>query len=223
MNKSDKKKIITYGIIMLIGTVLFVLWYINNNKPDMVINYDDHAMANGNEETEKPVANFDDDETSSAESELTVDENTPIKTYISGEVKNPGVYEMEIGDRIIDLLVIAGGFTEDADENIVNMAEKIEDEQHIVIPKIGEYIDKNDFNVQNNNSDDISDAYSLININDCDKEDLETLPGIGTVIAEAIIEYRDKNGKFEDIEELKNVYKIGDKTFDRIKDRITLD
>jgi len=127
---------------------------------------------------------------------------------------------------------MAGGALEDADLNLLNLAERIVDEQKIYIPKIGEEIDKTQIKVENRNDNALSiepkaagsDTVqnSLININTASSEQLQSLPGIGKTIAQNIIDYRNTNGPFQSINEIKNVPRIGEKTFEKIKDKITV-
>lgn len=137
-----------------------------------------------------------------------------IIAYISGEVNNPDVYELENDSRVKDLVLKAGGFTTDADQNNINLSQKLKDEQHVHIYKIGE-------NIVIESSNDVNNQNSLININTATKEELMTLPSIGDSVSDGIIAYREKEGKFNTIEDIKNVDRIGDKTFEKIKDLIT--
>jgi competence protein ComEA len=144
--------------------------------------------------------------------------------YICGAVHNPNVYTLNEGSRIIDVLNMAGGALEDADLDQLNLAEKIHDSQKIYVPKKGEQIDKSPLKVENREgkafTEEITDG--LININTASAEQLMTLPGIGAAIAQNIIEYRESNGPFSSIEEIQNVSRIGQKTFLKIKDKITV-
>jgi competence protein ComEA len=134
-------------------------------------------------------------------------------------VIKPGVYELNNGDRIIDVLVMAGGLGAKADrgwiEKNLNQAEKIVDGQKIYIPKVGEEI-KIDNKVLGTSES------KIIRLNTATIEDLDKLTGIGPAIANRIIDYREKNGGFKDINELKLVSGIGDKLFEKIKNEIAL-
>lgn len=136
-----------------------------------------------------------------------------IKVYITGAIKSPGVYKAEPGDRVEDIVNKAGGFLEDADAINVNLAAKVSDEETIYIPKKGEIT---------NQATSIVSANNLININTATKEELCTLTGIGSSRADDIISYRNTNSGFKSIDELKNVPGIKDKTFNKIKDKITV-
>ena len=145
--------------------------------------------------------------------------NSKVKIDIAGEVIKPGVYELNNGDRIIDVLVMAGGLGAKADrgwiEKNLNQAEKIVDGQKIYIPKVGEEI-KIDNKVLGTSES------KIIRLNTTTIEDLDKLTGIGPAIARRIIDYRTKNGGFKDINELKLVSGIGDKLFEKIKNEIAL-
>jgi len=139
---------------------------------------------------------------------------TPFKVYIAGAVNNPGVYEMQTNSRIQDLITAAGGVTEDAFLNSVNLAEKLYDGQKVVIRFSSE------------NSDELlteeENSSGVININRASLEELMELPGIGQQKAQDIIEYRNQNGQFNTIEEIQNVSGIGPTIFENIKNVITV-
>lgn len=146
-------------------------------------------------------------------------EDTPefIMVHIGGQVYNPGVFELDLGTRVIDAVELAGGLKKEADVDRINLARKLSDEEKIYIPKIGEenlgeeYIDSELGSAK---------GTGKININRCSKEELISLPGIGEVIAERILEYRDSK-RFEKIEDLMDVSGIGTKKFEGLKDLIT--
>jgi competence protein ComEA len=138
-----------------------------------------------------------------------------IKVYVTGEVKNPGVYVMKEGERVIDAIEKAGGVLEEADLSNINLAQKVKDEQMIRVPKKGEKADTSSVSG--------IDGVKKVNINTATKEELQTLPGIGPVTAERIIEFRETKGLFKKIEDIMNVPRIGPKMFEQIKDRITVD
>ena len=142
-----------------------------------------------------------------------------ITIHISGEVNNPGVVNIESDKRLSDAVDKLGGITENADLNNINLAMKIEDAKHYIIPKLGEEIKNNEvINYENQNNSDSN----KININKATVEELDKLPGVGQATANKIINYREENGDFKSIEELKNVNGIGNKKYEQIKDEITL-
>jgi competence protein ComEA len=136
---------------------------------------------------------------------------------IKGEVMRPGVYEVDNNRRVIDLIDMAGGFTDSADQNVVNLAQKMTDEMVIYIPKQGEGTSVIPQNLQGSKQEG-----GIIDINVAQKEELDSLPGIGPQKAEAIITYREENGRFKSIEELVKVPGIGEKTLDSLKEYITI-
>lgn len=145
-----------------------------------------------------------------------------IYVQISGEIKYPGVYEMNNGDRVFQLVEKAGGLTENADLNSINLSKKLIDGEKVIIfakKSVQESTNQTQSGVTINSSQKKS---NLININTASKEELESLPGIGPTLAQRIIDYREKNGYFQSIEEIKNVSGIGDKKFEAIKDLITV-
>lgn len=132
---------------------------------------------------------------------------------VKGLVKYPGVYELPIGSRVMDAIELAGGYLPESDSTMINHAMKLEDEMVIYIPYKGEEIVESVNPIPSKNDD-------KIDINTADETLLTTLPGIGPSKADAIINYREENGRFGSPEELKNVTGIGDKTFDRLEDLI---
>ena len=158
------------------------------------------------------------------------DENSrPFVVFVTGEVNNPGVYELDEGSRVIDAIVAAGGYTNQADENYVNLASRIQDEEMLYIPSINEVEEMKNgestdlelkFKGNTSNKDEKSESSELININKASKEELMTLPGIGESKAEKIISYREQNGGFNSTEDIMQISGIKDGMYNKIKDRI---
>jgi competence protein ComEA len=154
-----------------------------------------------------------------------------IKVYVCGFVKNPGVYEIQNGARIIDLLSLCGGAVPEACLEVVNLAQKINDGDMVYIPSkeevkdrgiaffTGGYITNGNLNIDGEEN---PERLSIININTATKEELEILPGIGEQTAQNIIDYRNKYGFFKTKEEIKNVKGIGEKKYEKIKDMIMI-
>ena len=141
-----------------------------------------------------------------------------VTVYISGEVNSPGIVTVNSGERLANVVEKVGGVTSTADLNQVNMAIKVEDEEHYIIPKIGEVLEVQE-NTMAENSE-TKENSSKININKATIEELDSLPGVGEATANKIVNYRDENGEFKSIEEIKNVNGIGDKKFQDMKDLI---
>ena len=156
--------------------------------------------------------------------EDSIDRNKII-VEIKGEVAKPDVYQLEEGSIIKDLIDMAGGVTEEADLSRINRAEELLNHELIIIGNINDETESSvvqnnsTYSSNGNNSDKVS---TLININTADLEQLKEITGIGNIKAQSIIDYREANGGFKSLEELKNVDGIGDKTFEKIKEQITL-
>ena len=134
----------------------------------------------------------------------------PIEVYITGAVAEPGVYEVEAGDRVIDVLFEAGGHTDDADLEAINLALRVNDEDQIVVPRIGE-----------TNAPVSGAGTTKININTATASELDTLPGIGEVYSERIVVNRETNGLYASSEELVERQVIPRGTYERIRELIT--
>lgn len=197
--KENNKKIIVYiliGIVVVIGGIKLIdIYYQNNNNKEITI----QNVLTTEDEPEKI-------------------ENETIKVYVTGEVKNQGVIELEQGSRIVDAIEKAGGQTEEANLKNVNLAYELEDGQKIYIPN------KSEENTNEIADDGITGSDSkendTININKANEKELQELNGIGESLASSIIKYREDNGKFKNIEDLKNVPGIGESKFSNIKEKI---
>jgi competence protein ComEA len=147
------------------------------------------------------------------------EEKSVVVIDIKGAIKQPGVYELETGARVHQLIDIAGGLKKDADELAINLAAPLEDGMVVYIPKKGEVTD-NQFTMPAGQEG--SDAKDKININLATSEELQTITGIGPSKAEAIITFRDENGPFTSPEGLLEVSGIGEKSLEKIKEEITI-
>lgn len=142
-------------------------------------------------------------------------EKKKILVYITGEVNVEGVYELEENSRVKDCIEMAGGLKEEADIKDINLVDILDDGMKIYIPKKGEnIIYETESTIVNA---DKNDTNKKININTAQKDDLKKIAGIGEAMADRIIEYRQKNGKFKNIEEIKNIKGIGEGKFEKIK------
>lgn len=143
---------------------------------------------------------------------------TTILVDIKGQVEKPGVYEMDQDARLTDVINLAGGFTQFADETQINLAQKVHDEMVIYVPTEDEQLTEV-ASVQTAMS---SGQENKVNINHASKEEIETLSGIGAKRAQAIIDYREENGPFQSVEELRNISGIGEKTVENIKEEVII-
>ena len=148
--------------------------------------------------------------------EVSTTQETVIFVDIKGAVKNSGVYQMKVGDRVKDALEAAGGLTAEADSQKVNLAKRLEDQMVIVVPKVGEEAEE----IPAGETRKEATKEGKVNINTATVEELKTLKGVGEKKAEAIIEYRKKNGSFQTKEDLMKVRGIGKKLFESFQERI---
>ncbi len=166
--------------------------------------------------------------------------NETIQVEIKGAVDNPGVYQLDKGSRIIDLIDKSGGIAVNADISVINLSRVLEDSNVVVIYTVEELNEmrKGSTSVKYIETEcicpqlptnagcvgDVIDNNNVgkISLNNANKEQLMTLSGIGEVKAQAIIDYRTTNGQFKAIEDLMNVNGIGSSTFEKIKNNITI-
>lgn len=212
MQKINKK--IIFIIIIISGMIYGIFNYFTQNK------------------NKENLENISQDIIINNQTENTTEENNnqeKIVIHITGAIWNEGIYELEENSRIADAVKMAGGLKEDADLKQINLAYVLEDGMKINIPSKNEstnesrneasnntenYITKENLNSSNNTKT------SKININSATQTELETLPGIGPSTALKIINYRKEKGKFNKIEDIKNVNGIGESKFNKIKEFI---
>ena len=142
----------------------------------------------------------------------------PLIVDVTGEVRQPGVYEFVQGDRVVDAVERAGGAKPNADLTTLNLAALLTDGTQIVVPKQG----AGGVAGVTGAVDTSSSAGGLININTATATEFETLSGIGEVLAAAIIDYRTENGPFTAVDELEDVSGIGPATLEEIRDQVTV-
>lgn len=204
LDNKQKKIVIIVGIIIIIGILYFIYNGIDKKSTDQIDN-NMLSIENNTKENE-------------GSKELVI-------VHITGAVKMPGIVKLPEGARIEDAIDKAGGLTEDADISDVNLAYVLEDGIKIKIPTISE--EKNEEIIINSSGEGIvekeisnNSENKIININKANETDLQTLPGIGASLAGRIVEYRNSNGKFNEIEDIKNVSGIGDSKYENIKNLI---
>ncbi|CEP90832.1 competence protein ComEA [[Clostridium] sordellii] len=224
-------KIRKFFPILVIVCIIFV-FFIKNITP--ILKNDNYIVSQAEDKKEinknfEPIQKDEDLNMDNSEKTNTV--NKKITIFISGEVKSPGVVELYNEDRLMDGVKKCGGVTDEADMNRINLAMKISDEGHYIIPKIGEEIE----NVKDKGKETVNQTQNLndnkyeqnkennkININNASLIELDSLPGVGEVTAQKIIDYREENTKFKSIEEIKNVKGIGENKFNNLKDYISI-
>jgi len=136
-----------------------------------------------------------------------------IAVYVVGAVAHPGVYYLPVDSRVDDAVQVAGGFTASADQVAVNLAMKLVDGMKVYVPyKVG----RDSSSIQGVSQKEGKDTL-VVNVNMASQKELESIPGIGPVLASRIIEYRNSHGPFSSYEDLLNVSGIGKKTLEKIK------
>ncbi|MCF0147537.1 MAG: helix-hairpin-helix domain-containing protein [Clostridium sp.] len=201
-------------IILSLFCIITSFYLYGKNKSKV---FKDEYMKNIFVEDEEKENNLEEEYIQSSGSNVVIPNKNKILVEIKGEVKKPDVYEIQEGSIIRDLIDIAGGLTEKANINKINRADKLRDNQLIVIPDNDSVTNGAVINSEVNTSND-----GIININSASLSDLQKINGVGAVKAQSIIDYREKNGGFKSIEDIKNVDGIGDKTFEKIKDKISI-
>lgn len=193
MNNKFKNTIVLGGFII----VVLIISFFFQEKEEVIINQ----------------------ETASEDDKNMVEENSII-VYIVGAVHEPGVIKIKSGARLYEALAMIGGLKEDANTEVLNLASVLKDEQKIVIP----YITSGDdlTSLTSNISQSFENTSKLININTAMEAELTKLNGIGESTAKKVIEYRNENGYFKDIEDIMNVSGIGQNKFNAIKNDITI-
>lgn len=137
---------------------------------------------------------------------------SPIYVHILGAVARPGLYELRDGDRAVDAVAAAGGLLDTADQAQLNLARFVVDGEQIIVPVIGETPAAAPGTTSN----------GLVNLNTADAATLDTLPRVGPAMAARIIDWRESNGSFTAVEDLLNVTGIGDKTFEGLRELVTI-
>lgn len=134
-----------------------------------------------------------------------------IYVHILGQVMRPGLYELHDGDRAVDAVAAAGGFTQTADPGGLNLARLVSDGEQIVVPAVGEVPAAGSASVP-----------GKVNLNTADAAALDTLPGVGPATAAKIIAWRQQNGRFSSVEDLLDVGGIGQSKFESLRDLVTV-
>ncbi|MEY4434805.1 MAG: hypothetical protein RIR16_845 [Actinomycetota bacterium] len=193
LNPMQQKLYLAFGAI----SVVLVVAVVNLMAPkdsETQVDFSAEAIASETSgEIEEPLVN-----------------DAKIFVHVIGEIKRPGIYQLEPNSRIFDLIFQAGGFTEDANTASINLARELRDGEQLRVLNVSETPSTNDI------------ESSTININSADAADLDRLPGIGPTLAQRIIDFRTANGFFTSINQLRKVSGIGQKLFDQIKTQVGL-
>lgn len=197
-------KCFKFLLVLFLSSFLFSC---NSNNDDML----KYSLSgeNGDEKSKEDFSNAVE-----VKSDSSIKDNVKEKViivHVSGNVKRSGVYDLNSGDRVIDAINKAGGFTNEADSDAINLAEKVKDGMKIYVPQVGEVV-KNERNDGSGN---------YIDLNLATKEELMTLPGVGEKTADKIIDYRNKE-EFKNVNDLLNVPGFGKKKMESLKGLIAV-
>ncbi|KGJ82819.1 hypothetical protein GY21_00260 [Cryobacterium roopkundense] len=148
------------------------------------------------------------------------EESTPpaLLVHVLGAVRNPGLFEVVPGARVLDAVAQAGGLTDQADQAGINLARVLTDGEQFYVPRVGE---SPPAPMPGASTGQAGAPTAKVNINTGAAADLDTLPHVGPMMAQRIIDYRTANGPFSSVDDLRNVTGIGDKTFEALKDLVT--
>ena len=225
MNNKKNKKAIAIIVILIIIFSVSLLTYGRNKKNVFKDEYMNNIFIEEDENIIEGTSYYDDSDievvkinnNENNESE-TQEVKNKIVVEIKGEVVKPDVYLLDEGSIIKDLIDIADGLTDEADISNINRAKELSNHELIIIYNINDE-DRDNTNYAWEND---TESNNIININTATESELQSIPGVGEVKAKSIIIYREKNGGFKKIEEIKSVDGIGEKTFEKIKEFIKL-
>ena len=216
----DKKKLGIYIIILILLIILGFNYYRDGYK-DLRKNDDEDIFVEQNSASDNVVDLHNQSNSTSELSEKSIPlKDKKIVVEINGQVKNPDVYTLEDESIVKDVIDLAGGVTEEADLSDINRAKKLQNHELIYIRNKNEINNNSEDNKVVNNLETTANTNNMVNINSATLEELKTLNGIGDAKANGIIEYREKNGGFTAIDQIKEVDGIGEKMFEKIKDKI---
>ena len=142
----------------------------------------------------------------------------PLLVHLVGAVATPGLYELRAGDRVVDAVAAAGGFTPDADQARLNLAGPVSDGEQIFVPRVGEARPV----AEGSGAPGAAEPSSPVNLNTADEGALDALPGVGPATAKNILDWREANGRFTAVEDLLSVTGIGEKTLAELRDLVTV-
>lgn len=225
MNKLNKNIKIIIGIILILAIILLITIYnIAKENEDFELENFEEEFLNENQESITEEQNI--------VGKTKVVEEKQIAIHITGEVKRKGLIYLEEGARIMDAIEKAGGATQNANLDNINLAYILQDGQKVYIPNKNEKIETKEYITENsgenvvigeqNETKNMKGASDKVNINTANQTELETLPGIGPSLAQRIIEYRETNGNFKKKEDIQQVKGIGNSKYANIKEYISI-
>lgn len=219
------------GAIVVSGTLDAdgnISWEKNGSAESGGLPQESSGSAAGNQELQEPVSDENGSapgkNATAAQNYVENSEKSGVYVYICGEVANPGVYELSEDSRIYEVVDAAGGFTDAAARESVNLASKVSDGMQITIYNKEEVasLPVGSGTAGGNSGQNGTSGSGLVNLNTATKEELMTLKGIGEAKAEDIIRYREKSGGFKKIEDIMKISGIKEAGFQKIKDSITV-
>lgn len=223
----DKKRIGIF-IVLIITIVVVGIIYLNSGFKELNKNDTESIFVDENSDASNNDSNKNSDSKNKG-SKSNIKENKDavvsqadknIVVEIKGEVKKPDVYILNENAIIKDLIEAAGGLTENADLTNINRAKKLQNHDLIYIANKNEAIKGSQSSESSSSSKDTGNSDKKININTANLEELKTINGVGDAKAKSIMEYREKNGGFKSIDDIKNVTGITEKMFEKIKEQI---
>ncbi|UYP21641.1 helix-hairpin-helix domain-containing protein [Bacillus velezensis] len=200
MTERLRRNLKILGACLAAGAVFICIWLFRSEKEEPV---KQQSVLGQTPSASASVA----DKKDTADDKIMID--------VKGAVRKPGVYEMKAGDRVTQAIEKAGGLKKKADELNVNLAEQLQDGTIVYIPSEGEEENRPKTAVGEKEN-------AAVNINTASLDKLQAISGVGQKKAEAIIAYREENGRFQTAEDLMNVSGFGEKSFERIKTSITV-
>ncbi|MEZ5170254.1 MAG: ComEA family DNA-binding protein [Acidimicrobiia bacterium] len=222
------------AVLVAAALVAGFLWYRSGTGgPDetaLGVGQPSSTGAAGAVGTAEPASTTDDTGGDGRDGAVPVDPDADIVVHVAGAVASPGVVRVPPGSRVGDAVDSAGGGLADADLDRLNLAAVLEDGQRILVARRGDPPDPvaasgvsgGVGDTPGAGGDGDADPDAPVNLNEADADDLEELPGIGPVLAEAIIDERESRGGFRSVNELRDVRGIGEKRFEDLRDRVTV-
>lgn len=207
MKIQDIVKIITIGVFVCVAGLFFC---INQSQQEKSIKEDLIITCDSAQESPDAATKNTPQKAKNGK-----DKKETLFVHVCGAVKKSGVYELKAGSRICDAIIAAGGFKKTANQTFLNQAQVLSDGEQVVVPTKGKTVQK---------ADEVSGTQNTqkISINHATCEELMTLPGIGESKANSIIKYREENGSFQTLEDLKKIQGIKDGVYSKIIDYIIL-